>query len=77
VHQADVDASDAAVASSAARLLGARPAAKAAPAAAPEAARGDRTMALKSLKTPLAPVAGEPAPKPKGFFARLLGLFRR
>lgn len=79
-HQADVDASDAAVASSAARLLGARPAAKAAPAAPAEPARGDRTMALKSLKTPLAPapqVGGEPAPKRQGLFARLLGLFRR
>jgi anti-anti-sigma factor len=81
VHQADVDASDAAVASSAARLLGAKPAPKpAAQAPAAEPARGDRTMALKSLKTPLAPsapAAGADADKPKGFFARLLGLFRR
>jgi anti-sigma B factor antagonist len=85
VHQADVDAGDADIAHRAASLLGAKAPAKAAPAAksaAPKgAAGGDRTIALQSLKTPLAPAPGASVAsadaKPKGFFARLLGMFRR
>lgn len=84
-HQADVDAGEADIARRAASLLGAKAAPKPAPAAkaaAPKSGGGDRTMALQSLKTPLAPTAGgAPAPagegKPKGFLARLLGMFRR
>lgn len=82
-HEADVDANEADVARRAASLLGAKAAPKApAPrAAAANAPNGDRTMALQSLKTPLAPAPGAAAEtearKPKGFFARLLGLFRR
>jgi anti-anti-sigma factor len=89
VHEADVDAGEADIARRAASLLGAKavakpagdatPAARAAPAKG--AAGSDRTMALQSLKTPLAPAPGAAAPaadaKPLGFFARLLGLFRR
>jgi anti-sigma B factor antagonist len=84
-HEADVDASEADIARRAASLLGAKAAPKPAPAAkaaTPKAGGGDRTMALQSLKTPLAPATGAAsAPagegKPKGFFARLLGMFRR
>jgi len=73
------------IARRAASLLGAKAAPKptpAAKAAAPKSGGGDRTMALQSLKTPLAPAAGgAPTPagegKPKGFLARLLGMFRR
>lgn len=87
-HQADVDAGEADIAARAASLLGAKAAPKASPAApaskpaSPPVAGGDRTMALKSLKTPLAPApgaspaAGE-ATKPKGLFARLFGWLRR
>jgi anti-sigma B factor antagonist len=86
-HHADVDAGEADIARRAASLLGAKAAPKAAPAAAPKPAAApsgasDRTMALKSLKTPLAPApgaspaAGEAA-KPKGLFARLFGWLRR
>jgi len=83
VHQPDVDSAEADVAQRAASLLGAKPAPKPAaiPKPAPAAGSGstDRTMALKSLKTPLAAVApqGTPAGKPAGFFARLLGIFRK
>jgi hypothetical protein len=81
-----VDAGEADIARRAASLLGAKAAPKAAPAAAPKPAPagggGDRTMALKSLKTPLAPAPGAAADadagsKPKGLFARLFGWMRR
>ena len=87
-HQADVDAGEAEIAARAASLLGAKAAPKAAPSATPAPARaapkpgaGDRTMALQSLKTPLAPAPGgqsaAEAPKPKGLLARLFGWMRR
>lgn len=83
-HEADVDANEADVARRAASLLGAKAAPQPAPAAkaaAPKPAGGDRTMALQSLKTPLAPAPGAAAKpaeaRPKGFLARLLGMFRR
>jgi anti-anti-sigma factor len=83
-HQPNVDPQDAELARRVASLLGAKPAprpAAAAKAAAPAPA-SDRTMALKSLKTPLAPAsagaAGKAAPqKPQGWLARMLGRFRR
>lgn len=83
VHQPDVDSSEADVARRAASLLGAKPAPKPVAAkAAPTAAGGsDRTMALKSLKTPLTPAASAAKSaedkQPRGFFARLLGMFRK
>ncbi len=83
VHQPDVDSAEADVARRAASLLGAKPAQKAAVAKAVPAAAGgtDRAMALQSLKTPLAPAARGAttvqADKPRGFFARLLGMFRK
>jgi anti-sigma B factor antagonist len=82
-HQPDVDSQEADVARRAASLLGAKPAPRPAPANAPApSASSDRTMALKSLKTPLAPTPGAAAggatpEKPKGWLARLLGMFRR
>jgi anti-anti-sigma factor len=83
-HQPDVDSRDADVARRAASLLGAKSAPRTAAAPQPPAASAgvDRTMALKSLKTPSTPTAagpGAPAPAepPKGWLARLLGIFRR
>jgi anti-anti-sigma factor len=80
-----VDASEVKTASAAARLLGAKAAAKPEPASAAAARPGapsDKTMALSALKTPTAPQAATPAApaqsanKP-GFFARLFGMFRK
>jgi hypothetical protein len=79
-----VDASEVKTASAAARLLGAKAAAKPEPAsaAARPGAPSDKTMALSALKTPTAPQAATPAApaqsanKP-GFFARLFGMFRK
>lgn len=78
-HQPDVDSQDADVARRAASLLGAKPAPRPAPANAPApSGTSDRTMALKSLKTPLSPTPGGAAAEPsKGWLARLLGMFRR
>ena len=83
VHQPNVDSAEADVARRAASLLGAKPAPKPAVAKPVPAAPGgtDRTMALQSLQTPLAPAAQgattTPADKPRGWFARLLGMFRK